>query len=146
MVQAPAGSPTGELLQKPPPQAKAQDDAGAPVVRAPDLPFHQGEVWKGTYVCAQGETQLSLVIWRVDGPDIDAIFDFRHDASGAAGQYNMHGAYRPDSRRLRLAADDWIAQPPGYVTVDLDGRVRDDAFEGKVVGPSCTSFALRRAR
>jgi hypothetical protein len=138
-----------------PASAAAASDSGAPLqppLRAPlaaerNIPFEVGQAWIGQYLCAQGLTRLELQIERVEGLHIDAVFDFEHKPTGTAGSYHVRGDYDPDARRLKLEAGDWVVHPPGYVTVDLDGRVdaSGDGYSGTVIGPSCSTFQLRRA-
>lgn len=118
-------------------------EAAAPSERA--MPFRAGDTWRGTYQCGQGVTNLELKIVRVSELDVEVTFDFVHDGSNAAGSFQMSGKYRKQSRKLKLVAGDWVVQPPGYVTVDLDGTIEGDGFSGRVLTPGCTTFKLRRS-
>ena len=116
--------------------------------RAPEreIPFRSGDVWSGSYYCPQGTTELDLEVDQVNGPDISAIFSFRHAASGVAGRFEVSGSYQPGSRRAKLEAGEWISQPLGYTAVDMDGFVdaSDVVFSGRIVAPGCGPFSLRR--
>lgn len=111
-----------------------------------EVPFHSGEVWTGTYYCAQGITDLDLEIEEVNGNEVQAIFSFAARGSGATGRFDMNGTYQPSSRHLTLSAGDWISQPLGYQTVDLDGNLDAGGalFTGRVLGPGCSVFSVRR--
>jgi len=111
-----------------------------------DDPFDVGTTWIGTYDCAQGATDLSLEIARVNASRIEAVFDFAHEPSGASGKFSMHGTYEPASRVIRLQAGDWLERPASYVTVDLTGHVSADgrSVTGQVIGPGCGRFSLNR--
>jgi hypothetical protein len=113
-----------------------------------DNPWATGETWTGHYVCPQGPTALQLHVLRVQGLNVDAVFDFEHAASGASGQFEMNGHYDPGTRRLHLVAGDWLARPPNYVTVDLDGRVSSDGriYSGWVSAVGCGTFLVRREK
>ena len=40
-----------------------------PAVAASDLPFARGDRWSGHYFCAQGRTEVTLVVDAVDGEE-----------------------------------------------------------------------------
>jgi hypothetical protein len=138
-TEAPAGS-----------RPAAVAEAGAPRVPHPSnqMPFEASETWSGTYVCAQGLTQAELTLVRVHGDQFEALFSFHHDPTGISGEYEMTGLYTAETRNVHLTAGDWVTQPPNYVTVNFDGRIAPDesSFSGRVIGPGCSSFTLRRNR
>lgn len=131
-------------------------DAGAPEPAAsvasakpaqaapPPIPFVAGETWNGSYQCG-GPSTLALHITHVSGNSVSATFDFK-SSTGKAGVFNMAGTFTPATHHLALNAGSWIKQPPGFVSVNLDGTVAPDnhAFAGKVIGPGCSTFSLRR--
>jgi len=107
------------------------------------LPMRGGEEWFGTYVCAQGPTNLELHIHTVmDDGTIDGVFEFAHDPSGASGSYRLHGTI-DTSGNVHLAPSSWIQRPSGYVAVGMTGRVRGDAFTGRIDHTQCGGFSLR---
>jgi hypothetical protein len=110
------------------------------------MPFRTGDVWTGMYYCAQGITELELEIGEVNGNDVSATFSFFHRPTSTSGRFEMNGSYTPAGRRMRFEAGDWVSQPPGYQTVDLEGEVDLDTMEytGRVIGPGCRIFSLRR--
>ena len=138
--------------------ATADVDAGAPVPAtsvasakpvtaapaAPPIPFIAGETWNGSYQCG-GTSTLALHITHVSGNSVSATFDFKA-GSGKAGIFNMSGTFTPATHHLALNAGSWIKQPPGFVTVNLDGNVGPDnhGYAGRVIGPGCSSFSIRR--
>jgi hypothetical protein len=119
-----------------------------PRVRSADreIPFRPGEVWTGSYYCPQGTTELDLEIESVNGNEVTAVFSFRHPPTGVAGRFELQGPYQPSSRRLHLEAGEWISQPLGYDTVDMEGFVdaSNAVLTGRIVAPGCGPFALRR--
>ena len=112
-----------------------------------EMPFRSGDVWVGSYYCPQGTTELELEIEEASGREImSAIFSFRHAPTGVSGRFGMSGSYQPGARHLRLEAGEWISQPLGYNTVDMDGVVdsSDVVFSGRIVAPGCGVFSVRR--
>ena len=120
-------------------------EAGALLVDGPPrLPFRAGETWSGTYVCAQGSTDMQLHVRDVQGAEVVVVFAFNHAATGVSGEFEMSGTYVRSTRRLRLVAGKWLSRPNGYVTVDLEGRLTPDgrSLSGHIQGPGCTIFEV----
>lgn len=121
-----------------------------------DGPLASGDRLTGHYTCSQGRTELTLVIEEVRGDEVFAVFDFnyRGGTSGhapAAGRYRMHGTLDRQSGELPLEADEWIDQPSGYVTVDLEGTLTTaggtQTYKGRVKAPrgsTCSTFYVTR--
>lgn len=124
--------------------ADAGAAARAAVVSNDDDALHRGERFTGQYWCAQGRTDMTLIVDDVDGPDVDVIFDFHHRETGVAGSYHMRGSYDRRTRTLRLHGDRWISQPEGYIMIDLFGTMtRARSISGIVSGaPRCTNFSV----
>lgn len=135
------------------PQVTAATVAPVPVAvvvtpPAPATPFAPGQVWAGWYVCSQGPTDLLVRITDVQGTAVQALFEFRHVPSGAAGEYELRGSYDPATLVADLDAGQWIVQPPGYVTVGMRGRISPGAAEwsGTITNASCGAFRLQRTQ
>lgn len=109
-------------------------------------PFAASQEWRGTYVCAQGETQLFLKIKRVDHEMVHAVFAFFHDGSGVSGAYEVSGAWSARSGQLSLVPGAWLHRPSNYVTVGLTGTVSKDVYEGRVDNATCKTFRVRLGR
>ena len=130
-----------------PPPTTSADAAHARLVTA-DAPFDRGDRFAGHYVCAQGRTELTLVIEDLDGTEVSAIFEFDYPGGGgthapASGSYRMHGSFDPRSGAVHLDPDRWVEQPDGYVMVGLVGQVsRTGSISGTVKGPGCSTFYL----
>lgn len=107
--------------------------------------------WTGTYTCSQGLTGLTLVMTGSIFGAVVATFDFYavpENPDIPSGRFAMGGAYT-FAGEVRLDADesDWIEQPSGYRTVDLEGVVSSDSnqYSGNVIGTiGCTTFSLVR--
>ena len=116
--------------------------------RRGDAPFERGDRFSGHYVCAQGRTELTLVIEDLVGTDVSAIFEFDYPGGGgshapASGSFRMHGSIDPGSGAMHLDGDRWIEQPDGYAMVSLLGTVsKTGSISGTVKGPGCSSFFL----
>jgi hypothetical protein len=106
---------------------------------------HAQVEYRGFYGCAQGLTDLDLI---VPPAPMSTIFAFGPTPSNPYvpnGGYYMQG--HVDSKRMNLVPTTWIRQPPGYVMVGLSGVSRDggNTFEGNVTGGvNCTVFSLHR--
>jgi hypothetical protein len=106
-------------------------------------------IWRGTYVCAQGVTGLFLTVKQSETGDVAAVFRFfavRENPGVPTGQFDMTGRPAPQGNHLRLAPGEWIAHPPRYLMVGLDGDYDEASgeYSGYVRGPGCTRFVLRR--
>jgi hypothetical protein len=113
-----------------------------------DAPFERGDRFAGHYVCAQGRTELTLVIEDLDGTEVSAIFEFDYPGGGgthapASGSFRMHGSVDPRTGAVHLDGDRWIEQPDGYAMVGLVGQVsKTGSISGTVKGPGCSNFYL----
>jgi len=145
------GADSSATVVEVPPQPLPRPPPSTEVALAPQVPvsspaapaaFRAGEVWRGTYRCAQGETDLEVRITSVQGDDVEAVFAFSHAPSGAEGAYTMHGTV--SNGHAVFAPERWIRRPPGYVTVGMRGRVAGSAFDGRIDNPTCGAFHVRR--
>lgn len=119
-----------------------------------DIVTELNGIWKGTYTCTQGLTGLTLTLTGKSGGVVEGVFNFYEVETNPGvpnGSFNMIGAYS-STRKLTLNADesDWIEQPSGWRTVDLDGTVSANlsTYSGTVSSntgaSSCTSFSLTK--
>lgn len=104
-------------------------------------PFATGQQWVGTYRCAQGETDLVLRVVRVDGPRVDAVFEFEHVDSGAVGSYEVHGMLE-GTGQISLSPGAWRSHPAGYESVGMTGHVDGEHFGGRIDHASCGEFSV----
>ncbi|MFF7187492.1 protein kinase [Streptomyces sp. NPDC008222] len=105
--------------------------------------------WNGSYVCNQGITGLVLTIEEHDDGTADAVFAFYPEPSNPQvprGSFAMAGTVQ--NGVLTLRATHWINQPPGYLTVDLQGSYGTSTpnhLDGRIYGPNCTTFSADRS-
>ena len=101
--------------------------------------------WKGTYVCAQGVTGLTLVVEAAKGT-ATATFSFYPVAVNPGvphGSFAMTGTYT--SRSLDLVPDHWIKRPAGYVMIDLPAQFAPGRLHGQwPLGHPCQDFTLAK--
>lgn len=121
----------------------APPPAPAPAVKVA-TPFAAGQEWRGSYTCAQGETELFLQIRSVERERVAGVFAFFHDASGASGAFELEGRFDPATGEATLLPGAWLSRPNGYVTVGLVGRVVGDHYSGRIDDPTCGAFSVRR--
>jgi hypothetical protein len=129
--------------------AATDGTAGATTTTQPATIDLSGD-WTGTYTCLQGLTSLDLVVTQTSPTAIGAVFNFSAHPTNPgveSGSYSMSGTFDPASKAVSLKATQWLNQPPGYRTVDLQGLVSSDlkTMSGQVVNASgCTTFMVQR--
>lgn len=104
--------------------------------------------WVGTYACAQGLTGLTLSLLNAINGSVDGIFNLYAVPSNPnvpSGSFRMQGTYDA-SGNVTLRATDWINQPSGYSTVDLNGVISEDftTYSGNVLTNGCSTFSLTK--
>lgn len=105
--------------------------------------------YSGTYTCGQGLTGLDLDVRGFESGRVEAVFNFfpvSQNPNVPSGSFKMAGGYFSNNRlRLEARETDWIRQPNGYIVVNLDGFLSQNAtiFSGTV--PQCSnSFSVRK--
>ncbi len=105
------------------------------------------EVWRGQYVCAQGVTDLTLVMNVDKVGDAYALFEFyadRRNPTVPSGCFEMSGS-KNNSGHVSLMPGAWRLRPDDYVAVGLVGDVHEPAnLTGEIEGPGCGSFVLKQ--
>ena len=104
-------------------------------------------VWTGTYTCAQGLTDLRLIISDSGSGALTATFDFYADPSNPGiqpGSFGMIGTYTASG--LVLNPDHWINQPYGDSMVGLTASPpAENKIQGTVTGnQGCTTFSVSK--
>ena len=110
-------------------------------------------LWRGSYVCGQGITGLTLAVIDQQGADFAGFFHFYptpQNGVAKEGCFTIEGKVAAD-RSVKIVSGRWITRPPGYSTVGLYGHLIDSglAITGQVVEPgailkSCRAFELNR--
>jgi|JI10StandDraft_1071094.scaffolds.fasta_scaffold1254744_1 hypothetical protein len=120
------------------------DRTNPPPQQGSSCPLHAGWVFSGSYLCAQGETALTLRVLDVRGAAVRAEFAFAHAPTSVAGRYTMRGTCVGDE--VRLAPEAWVQRPEGYMMVGMRGTLGDGAarYEGAITHETCGRFRLRR--
>ncbi|MFO0653389.1 MAG: hypothetical protein U0326_44625 [Polyangiales bacterium] len=104
-----------------------------------------GDVFTGSYYCAQGDTALTLRVLSVSGASLRVEFVFNHVLSHAAGRYTLTGMCA--SGHVTLQPEAWIERPPGYIMVGMEGdAARDGRFSGRMTHTLCGAFSVTAAR
>ena len=117
-------------------------DAFAPRVDMDDATELTG-TWTGSYTCSQGVTGVWLDLVGYASGRVEGTFRFFPVASHpgvATGSFRMLGSLA-QAGGVVLAGGAWIERPPGYGTVDLEGRVDSTGalFTGDVISSSLDS-------
>lgn len=153
-----ASAPAGPAPPAPPPASGAQA-AGPPPTAAPPAfqpqggftpyrsrnLFAAGTVFKGTYVCNQGPTNMTLRITAVEGPLVRGIFEFHHEPTKIRGSFFFEGESKQGGL-ARFEPTQWIEHPPTYTSVPFSGELSEDGlqFSGVIEHSSCRGFDVRR--
>ncbi len=109
--------------------------------------------WRGSYVCVQGKTGLDLIIENQSEARFSGYFHFYalpENPEAKEGCFAVTGRLNSDASFVTEAGN-WIDQPLGYVTVDLNGKLAGTGknLSGTVTGPrfvnvNCQSFSLKK--
>lgn len=137
-----AQTPFEVTVESPPPPPPVPEPVPTPV-----QPVFAG-LWKGTYVCSQGETGLSLILYASAADTLTGTFSFYATPSNPSlpsGSFTLRGSY--SSSDMKLAGDVWITRPPNWIVVDLQSGLpsADGTLSGKVTTEGCTTFSVHRS-
>ena len=103
-----------------------------------------GDVFGGTYVCAQGESTMRLRVTSMSKGRVEAIFEFEHAPSSVKGSFRMTGTFDPKEGALDLAPTVWIVAPPHYAFAPISGHLRGSSLDGSIRHPKCGAFKTKR--
>lgn len=111
---------------------------------APSCPLRAGWAFSGSYLCAQGDTAVTLRVLDVRGTSVRTEFVFAHAPTAVAGRFTLRGTCVGDE--VTLVPEAWVQRPDGYIMVGMRGALSAGAtrYEGTMMHPSCGTFALRR--
>jgi hypothetical protein len=148
---APFPGEAAEDSASPPPAVYVPDTAPPPegaLTAAPEQILQ----YRGTYVCAQGLTAMTLSIRGIGNTTQTGIMTFAPTAESrfrfAPGVYTVQGTFDPQSGELALQPVQWVQQPPGFIFLPMEGSSTDggDTFTGRMVGGGCGAFRIFRVQ
>jgi hypothetical protein len=114
----------------------------------PNPGVQDARTWRGAYTCGQGMTGLEVTMRPVGQGQLQGTFSFFPVSSNPnvpSGCFNITAHADRATQTIRTRAGSWVRQPPGYSTVDLEGRIDSNGnWRGRVVGAAgaCTTFDL----
>lgn len=98
--------------------------------------------YKGSYFATQGETGLTLTVYKEDDK-YKALFDFYNlpgMTNAKNGKYYMDVSYDKKTDKYVFVATEWIEHPENYYLLDLNGKLAGDVLSGK----SPTKFSVKK--
>ena len=119
----------------------------APGSTASANPFSPGEVWIGTYGCAQGVTDVALAVDTVDGNSMTGRFDFDWVSGSTTGSFALTGSFDPVTHKATFTPGPGESQPgPSWSTVGMDGFVDLSGlvYSGDITFQGCGAFSVHR--
>jgi hypothetical protein len=124
-------------------QRAAQPNQAGQGVNAPTYQKLNG-MWRGTYICAQGQTAAQLLI-NATPQGVTAAMAFAVP-NAKPGTFLMNGKFVPGNGQLTLQFVRWGNRPPNYSPADLTGTVdlNQGVITGRVIAPGCSTFVIRR--
>jgi len=79
-------------------------------------------VWKGIYICAQGETNVTMNIEQ-NQCELSTIFDFSESPNNPgvpSGSARLTGSI-DNNGQFNLTGFEWLDQPAGWIIADVQG-------------------------
>jgi hypothetical protein len=131
----------------PRPLVISPDPPATPIRREP---FPRHSVWRGTYVCTQGLTAVTLTIDADENGEAIARYDFGPVPSNPTvphGSFEMTGRLSAMGQGGFTAAFEpgqWIDQPSGYTMVAITIEARGRKMIGRIHSPNCRDLKVRR--
>ena len=108
-------------------------------------------VWRGSYICRQGETGVEVTITDLtaDGA-VKGRFHFFNmpgKSNAAEGEFLLSGKYDLAAGTLTMTPGEWIKQPENYVTAGFTAYYRPPAptMAGTVDNNVCRQINLTKA-
>ncbi len=106
--------------------------------------------WRGSYICLQGKTGLTLAIDKHQDNQFSGYFHFyprTENTKAKEGCFAVNG-HIDANKHIIVEAANWITRPDGYITVDLEGDLASSkSFSGNVnanVLAHCKTFTLQK--
>jgi len=154
-VPAPA-LPTAEVIEPSEPISSP-----LPIVQNEDLQPHEANsdlqrfrsilpgTWRGTYICAQGESAAELEI--SDANDLGELrgtfrfFNLPNHHNVSPGEYTVSATYYASGNSFSFRPVKWVLAPPGYSMVGFNLSLEsDNKLIGRVNSPGCQGISLQK--
>jgi serine/threonine-protein kinase len=126
-------------------QGGTQQQSGvAPGVNTANVYQRLNGMWRGTYVCAQGQTAAQVLI-NATPQGVTAAMAFAVP-NAKPGTFLMSGNFAPSNGQLSLQFVRWGNRPANYLPANLVGTVdlNQGVITGRVIAPGCSTFVIRR--
>lgn len=108
-------------------------------------------VWRGSYVCSQGETGVDLSFSEVhnDGTIIGTFtfYSLAGQSNSASGAYTLTGQLDIGNQIIYLDPGTWIRQPPGYGPVGVSisfPSSGEHAIKGTIMSSGCGQISVAK--
>lgn len=112
------------------------------------LDTFQGE-WKGSYVCGQGDTELTIKIDDVlaDGRMSGAFvfYPTPESRNGVFGEYQIFIAIDAEKKVLQASPGPWVKRLGGFQTVGFEAVLREDRLVGKILNRNCGTMEVAKS-
>jgi hypothetical protein len=106
-------------------------------------------VWRGSYVCSQGETGVDLAFSELfDDGAVLGTFSFYNlpgQGNSASGAYTLIGQLDVGHRTIYLDPGTWIRRPPGYAPVGVAisfPSSGERAISGTITNSGCSQISV----
>ena len=142
--------PTDEPPSRPRPEpTEMPGPRQTPSQQNPYTASFEGD-WVGTYRCAQGETGVSIELYKTSPYLISGTFNFSatsRNPRAPSGSFRLSGKTSPGSRSVILDPSGWITRPSGYhalrvrLTLSPDGNSVSGSFPAE---SACTTLHATR--
>jgi len=93
-------------------------------------------VWEGSYVANQGETGLTLNVYK-EKDNYKVLFEFYNlpgRKNSREGKYYMSMSYNQSTKKYHLKGYEWVVRPSGYTFINLEGTITENVFSGSAGG------------
>jgi hypothetical protein len=104
-------------------------------------------VWRGAYVCQQGETGVELAFTGIRDDNVVIgtfkFFNLPGRSNAADGEFELSGRLSIHERKLYFTPGNWIVQPAGYLPFSFSTSfpsVGERRILGTITFPGCTQI------
>jgi hypothetical protein len=105
--------------------------------------------WRGTYICAQGESAAELVISDVTDQGVlhgtFHFFNLPNQHNVAPGEYTVSATYDASGNSLLFTPVKWVLAPPGYLMVGFNVSLESkNKLTGRFTSSGCKGISLQK--